>query len=248
MKTVVFNHVKSKKIYRIGVMNTPNGRFYISPSGVRLPSVTTILGYSNSGWVDKWRERVGFAKADKISRDAAARGTMLHAIAEDYLNNENPNINGFMPYMKSMFLEIRKEINRIDNIRYLETTLYSESLRTAGTTDCIAEFDGELSIIDFKTSSSLKSIDRIETYFEQETAYSLMLEEMTGLVVPKIVTLIVNDNQYETQNVQVFVNDRKDYIDSLKEKIEKYHRERPVNEQIFDKDLGNARPNGIPIP
>jgi hypothetical protein len=217
-----FNHVKVPALRRIGVLNTPDGRFYISPNGVYLPSVTTILGWHNRGFIESWMNRIGIDKATRIRDQAATRGMIIHTLAEMYLKGEPIDYLHMDPFIKMLFLPIREEINRVDNVRHIESTVYSENLRTAGTTDLIADFDGVPSIVDFKTSLRLKDADKIENYFEQETAYSLMYEELTGERIDQIVTIIVNESQYDN-STQVFINKREDFIDSLKRKIAVYH-------------------------
>lgn len=199
-------------------------RFYVTPTGKKLPSVTTVLGHSKKQMIFEWRERVGNEEANKISTRASIRGTKFHNMLEKYLCNEDPKMifEDIMPDMKQAFNDARPTIDLIDNIHYIESPLYSEVLGLAGRTDVIAEFAGVPSIIDFKTSMKEKKEDWILNYFEQGTAYSLMYEEMTGRTIEQIVIIISVDG---LDKPQVFVKNRIDYIDSLIEKIEIYKKE-----------------------
>jgi genome maintenance exonuclease 1 len=199
-------------------------RFYVTPTGKKLPSVTTVLGHSKKQLIFEWRNRVGNEEANKISTRASIRGTKFHNMLEKYLCNEDPKMifEDVMPDMKQAFNDARSTIDLIDNIHYIESPLYSELLGLAGRTDVIAEFDGVPSIIDFKTSTKEKREDWIQNYFEQGTAYSLMYEEMTGRTVEQIVIIISVDG---LDKPQVFVKNRIDYVDSLIEKIENYKKE-----------------------
>jgi genome maintenance exonuclease 1 len=96
----------------------------------------------------------------------------------------------------------------VNNIHALEIPLYSHHLKVAGRVDCIAEYDGQLSIIDFKTSSKLKEESWIKGYFMQCSAYAVMYEERTGIPVSQIVIMIAVDSEHP----QVFIKKRNDYI------------------------------------
>ena len=141
-------------------VNTDNGRRYETPDGKLYPSVTTILAHKNKPFINAWRKRVGAKEADKISRQSAARGTSIHKLVEYRLHNEmlkeeegRKTLNPLNEEMYSVMVEM---LSKIDNIRGIETKLYSDHLRLAGQADCIAEYDGRLSIIDFKTSKKRK--------------------------------------------------------------------------------------------
>jgi genome maintenance exonuclease 1 len=199
-------------------------RFYITPTGKKLPSVTTVLGHSKKQMIFEWRKRVGQEEANKISTRASIRGTKFHNMLEKYLCNEEAKLifEDVMPDMKQAFKDIQSTIDLIDNIHYIESPLYSEVLGVAGRTDVIAEYAGVPSIIDFKTSTKEKKEEWIQNYFEQGTAYSLMYEEMTGRSVNQIVIIISVDGM---EKPQIFVKNRIDYVDSLIEKIENYKKE-----------------------
>jgi genome maintenance exonuclease 1 len=198
-------------------------RFYITPNGVKLPSVTTVLSHFKKKSLIEWRNRVGNAEADLIMNRAATRGTKFHNMMESYLRNEDDFLNGVMPDMKQSFRDMHETLDLIDNIRYIESPLYSEKLGVAGRTDCIAEFAGIPSIIDFKTSRNEKKVEWIENYFEQGTAYALMYEELVNEPMNQIVILISVDFM---ERPQVFIRDKNQYIQSLLEKIHLYKQEK----------------------
>ena len=127
---------------------------------------------------------IGEEEANKITRKATSRGTDLHTLVEDYLHNRN--LSDVQPISEHLFKIAKPALNRINNIYALEGSLYSQYLGVAGTVDCIAEFDGELSIIDFKTSKQPKPREWIDGYFVQCCAYACMLHELTGLSVKKL--------------------------------------------------------------
>lgn len=194
-------------------------RFYISPNGKKLPSVTTVLGHFKKKAMIEWRNRVGHEEADKISTRASMRGTRFHNMLESYLRNEDHFLDGVMPDMKQSFRDMQETLDLIDNIHYIESPLYSERLGVAGRTDVIAEFGKTLSIIDFKTSRKQKKEEWIENYFEQGTAYALMYEELVGKPIDQIVILISCD---DSEHPQVFIRDKNQYVQSLLEKIHIY--------------------------
>jgi len=194
-------------------------RQYILPDGSSVPSVTTVLSAFKSDYLEKWRYAIGHEEANRITQVAASRGSRFHALMEAGLFNREIDTKRMMPDMKEFWIKVRPLVERIDNIHYIETTLYSELLRVAGRCDVIAEFDGIGSIIDFKTSRDFKEESMIQNYFEQETCYSLLYEEMTGRKLRQIVTIMVGPGA-----PQLFVKQRNPYIDSLYEKIFKYHK------------------------
>ena len=197
-------------------------RYYRTPVGIKLPSVTTVLGYHKKDAMNEWRNKVGHDTAQKISTRASIRGTKFHNMMEKYLRNDSNLFENIMPDMKQAFRDAQKYVDRIDNIHYIESPLYSLQLGLAGRTDVIAEFDGKLSIIDFKTSTRVKRKEWIENYFEQGTAYALMYEEIVGTPIDQIVILISVDGETEPQ---VFIEQPVRWIDSLRTKIHLYNKD-----------------------
>jgi genome maintenance exonuclease 1 len=222
MKT--FNHVTGlPDLKQLSVEEIHGKRFYISPSGKKLPSVTTVLGHFKKKQISEWRARVGDEQANRISTRAATRGTKFHNMMEKYLLNDNTLFEDTMPDMKQAFHDVKDAVDKIDNIHYIEGQMFSERLGLAGRTDCIGEYDGVLSIIDFKTSLKPKKKEWIGGYFEQGTAYAMMYEELVGNPIDNIVIIVSTDDG--SQPLQVFQENKYDYIQSLLEKIHIYKQE-----------------------
>ena len=162
MKT--FTHVpQEKKILNLKTETIKGKRFYVLPSGDKYPSITTVLSDRNNSGILKWRESVGEQVANTIMRNAASRGTAVHTLTENYLNNQELSQQGVLP--TALFTILKTELDRINNIYLQEAALYSKHLELAGRVDCIAEFDGVLSIIDFKTSAAPKREQYLQDYF-----------------------------------------------------------------------------------
>jgi genome maintenance exonuclease 1 len=170
-----------------------------------------------------WRKRVGEEAANKISKQASSRGTNVHTIAENYLNNKSDYSKNVMPDALSLFLSIKPIIDQsVSDVWYQEQALFSEQLGLAGRVDVIGHWNGVLSIIDFKTSKRIKKRDDILDYFWQECAYALMLEEMIGVQVNQLVTLIAVDNEEPL----IFIEKTEDHIDGLVKAIQFYNNQR----------------------
>ena len=216
----IFYHGSPKKLETItSVTNGDTGkRVYHTPDGHFLPSITTVLSIMNRDGIAKWRKSVGEEEANRISRHASGRGTSVHLMCEKYLQNDT---HDGMPDAKNMFNTIKPQLNLINKIQYQEQGLYSTKLGVAGSVDCIAEYEGVLSVIDFKTASKPKKEEYIENYFLQTTAYALMYEELIGTPINQIVILIAVDGQ----EPQVFKKNPADYINRLVEVIDQYKKE-----------------------
>lgn len=202
---------------------TDYGRIYTTPEGFRYPSVTTFLRkvLDKSG-LERWRKRVGDEKADQIVRRAGIRGTKIHDLSERFLKNKNPKefLKGEMPTTIASFKNIQKILeNNIQNIHFLEAPLYSTKMKLAGRVDCIAEWNGELAIIDFKTSLRLKREEWILGYKLQTTIYSMMYYELTGYRAKKAVIIIVNDEDLP----QIFEINVGDYIPKTLELLKNFN-------------------------
>jgi len=197
---------------------TINGqRHYVLEDGVtKLKSVTTLLGEKlDKTALLEWRQKVGEEEAQRISNQAARRGTSIHNIAERYLLNESNYSKGEMPINVESFLPIKQALDdHVNNIRGIELALYSKALGCAGRTDLVAEYDGKLSIIDFKTSRKLKEERWIESYFLQSTIYSMMFQRLYNMEVNQIVIMITVDHE---KKPQLFVRDRGLYVDRVLE-------------------------------
>lgn len=197
-------------------------RFYQTPQGKLYPSITTILSKtSDVSNLDEWRKRVGNEIAEQIMREAQIHGTMTHRLCEDYLNNKESE-GDFLDIPKNHFERLKPYMHKMNNIRGIELSLYSDEFQIAGTCDCIAEYNGNLSIIDFKTSRNrlMEYYDKVQKYFIQATAYTLMWKERTGIEIDQIVIV----GSEETGNVSEFIKIPLDFKERLVEKIEKFHR------------------------
>ena len=217
----LFNHVGLDPIEMSAEM-VDGKRVYLTPEGYKFPSVTTVISNNKEKMkgIAKWRARIGEEKANAISARSTGRGTKYHSIAEDYFNN-NLDLKKYskFPLPVLMFQHSRPVLDRINNIYLQEAALYSKHLEIAGRVDCIAEFDGVLSIIDFKTAAEPKREKYLYDYFVQETAYACMLQENYGLSVKQLVTIVACENG-ETQ-VKV-LPPKKEFFMKLMSYIDEY--------------------------
>ena len=170
---------------------TPGCSLYQLPNGDWVPSITSVTSFYNREIFSKWRKKIGIEEANRITKKATARGTDYHEAAQGYLENKELDWKEFKPATKFMFHHSKPYLDKINNVHAIERTLYSEYLGLAGRVDCIGEYEGELAIIDFKTSEKIKPEAWLENYFVQETAYACMYYEMTGITVEKLITLMV---------------------------------------------------------
>lgn len=216
-----FNHLWAQ-IPKLKQINTDSGRRYlIEGTEIKYPSITTVLGAtSDKSGLLAWRKRVGEEEANKVSAMATRRGTSMHKLCEQYLLNkdlDDNNIDGNM-----LFRSISSYLNNINNLRCLETPLYSHKLKVAGTVDCIAEYNNKLSIIDFKTANRPKKEEYIDGYFKQGCFYFWSYYEITGEMPEQILILI----SVQDGSVQEFFLDKKNiikYTEQLKENIGAYY-------------------------
>jgi genome maintenance exonuclease 1 len=192
-------------------------RYYSVPDEdqlLKLVSITSVTSHFNKEIFVKWRKKVGTEEADRITKAATSRGTDLHTLVENYLYNRD--LPPVQPISDFLFKIAKSNLNRIDNIYCLEGALYSKQLGVAGTTDCIAEFDGELAIIDFKTSKKPKPRDWIENYFVQAMFYGMALYEMTDIKVKKLVIIMACENGecvvYEERDLNKYMKLVVEYI------------------------------------
>jgi len=196
-------------------------RYYVTPSGEKYPSITTVLGHFNKKGIIEWRKKVGEKEANRISTQASRRGTKVHQMCEDFINNKLEE-NKFMPTDKETFNSLRNILtDNINNIHCQEASLYSDYLKVAGRVDCVAEWNNRLSVIDFKTSRKLKKEEYISNYFQQGAAYCVMYEERTKIPVDQLVIVIAVDGE----SPQIFIEKRDTWVPSLREKIKIYGEE-----------------------
>ena len=227
----MYNH-KTINLPEIKATTTDGVRLYETPEGNKYPSITTVLSVRNKKGLFEWRKRVGDDVANYVARKAANRGTSVHHMCEDYLNNdfdEEKHKKKFLPYV--LFNQLRESVlQKIDNIYAQECGLYSDKYKVAGRVDCIAEYDGKLSIIDFKTSSKERSDAWNESYYIQASAYAEMFEERTGIKINQVVILVVTEDGV----VQEFVKNKTEYLPMLTDTIKEWEEK---NEMVFSTDI-----------
>ena len=220
----MFNFVKLDSLqFDMESMTTESGRKYFTPTGNSWPSVTTVLSSLNKNAILEWRQRVGEEEANKISGKASRRGTKMHSLCEEYIlgNLSGMKMQKLMPFDKMMFSQLRPHLDKsVNNIHCLEQALYSDKLKLAGRVDLIAEWDSELAVIDFKSSTKEKKEEYIQNYFMQCSAYAEMFEEITGKPISRIVIAIATEEQVP----QIFVKSKYKYLQPLNNLINEYWR------------------------
>ena len=215
-----FIHTPSTKLLpEIHTETIKGKRFYVTPEGKKYPSITTVLSGRSKEGINKWRKSVGNDVANNIMRTAAKRGTAVHQLVEDYLNNKELSNQEVLPL--ALFTMLKSELDDINNIVLQEGGLYSDKWGIAGRVDCIAEYKGKLSVIDFKTSIREKKEEWVENYFIQGSAYCEMYEERFNQEINQVVILIAA----EDGAVQTFIKDKKDYLPLLKPAIEEFNKD-----------------------
>ena len=219
----MFNHV-DVNLPKLSRETVDGVRYYSVPDEdelLKLVSITSVTSHFNKEIFVNWRKKVGNEEADRITKAATKRGTDMHTLTENYLKNEElPEVP---PISDFLFKIAKGKLNKIDNIHALEGSLYSKELGIAGTVDCIAEYDGELAIIDFKTSKKPKPRNWVEHYFVQCMAYGCMLYEITGISVKKLVIIMACENG---ECVIYEERDKAKYIKLLTKYIEKFIRDK----------------------
>lgn len=208
-----FNHVQIEK-QELQRVEAEGKRFYVTPEGNRYPSVTTVTGYAKKAFFAEWRKN-----NPEEAKRVTVRGTRFHSLVEKYLNNEEMDRSKINFADLFLFSQAEQEINRIDNIHLLETTLWSDTLKLAGRVDCIAEYDGKLSVIDFKSASREKPASDIKEYFMQATAYAIMYQERYGKPVENIVIIMSSEDGM----VNVYQMNPLNYVQDLFDTIKEYN-------------------------
>ena len=215
----MFNHldVELPKLER----ETIDGvRYYSIPKEsqvLKLVSITSVTSHFNREIFINWRKKIGEEEAQKITKAATSRGTDMHSLVENYLYNKT--LPSVPPLPDFLFKIAKAELNKINNIHCLEGSLYSLQLGVAGTTDCIAEYDGELAVIDFKTSKKPKPREWIENYFVQAMFYGMAYYEMTGTPIKKLVIIMACENG---ESVVYEERDLKKYMKLVVQYIKKF--------------------------
>jgi CRISPR/Cas system-associated exonuclease Cas4 (RecB family) len=188
--------------------NIDGVRYYnIGGENKKLVSITSVISHYNKDKFAKWRKRVGEEEANRVTKRATSRGTDTHTLIENYLLNEElPEVQ---PISEMLFKLAKPTLNRINNIHCLESSLYSEVLGVAGSVDTIGEFDGELAVIDYKTSAKPKPREWVEGYFVQTMFYGMALYEMTGIQIKKLVIIMTCEDGecvvYEERDLEKYM-------------------------------------------
>ena len=240
---MTFNHV-SVALPPLETKTIDRKRFYITPEGEEYPSITTVLSSRDKKGLTEWRKRVGDEVANYVSGKAAARGTKVHHMCEDYLNNMSTKFpskwekhkKDFLPYC--LFTQLQEKVlQNIDDIYALEAGLYSDKYKVAGRVDCVSEYNGVPSVIDFKTSTKERKDEWNEDYYIQGSAYAEMFQERTGIVITRVVILVVT----EDGTVQEFVKNKYDYLDALTETVTKWRNQN----ETFSSNIGGVSVDGM---
>ena len=230
---------KSVEIEELSTQTINRKRFYRTPEGKLYPSITTVLQKQKMKGLMEWRQKVGDDVANYIARTAANRGTKVHHMCEDFLNNnfdEETHKKTFLPYM--LFGQIKPVLmQKVNNIFAQECGLYSDKYRVAGRVDCIAEYNKTPSIIDFKTSTKERNDEWNESYYIQASAYAEMFEERTGIEINQIVILVVTEDGI----VQEFVKDKSEYLEKLIDAVDDFTTDwEKENEVVHSSSNDNA--------
>ena len=216
----LFTHIQTPNLVPKLKSQSQNGFRYYSVDGKSYPSVTSVLSILSKDGIRAWRDSIGHDVADFETRRAATRGIHFHKICENYLYNKNISEYKKKILSYGLFNLAKSEIDRIDNIYGMEKTLYSHSLKLAERTDCIAEFDNVLSIIDFKSANREKSPEILENHILQETAYAIMWNELTDIPIQQIVTIVACENG----ELQTVIEKPEFYRQKLESVIEQFNK------------------------
>lgn len=206
----MFNHETNFDLPELSAELTEKGRFYTTPNGDVYPSVTTVIGHgTDKSFIQRWRDRVGDVEADKVLAQANRRGTAVHEICEQYLKNDPLYKKGHMPVNIANFLDMKPHLDKhITTVGGLEIPLYSDKFRVAGRVDCLAKWDNEWAIVDFKTSRRVKKHEEIHGYFMQASCYAYMVYERTN-VVPKNIVIVMSVDDSDSL---VFIEKARDWL------------------------------------
>ena len=210
LDTTVLPNTKGKNIDGV--------RFY-EIDGKSYPSVTSVLSLLKKESLQEWRNNVGESVANWEMGRASRRGKAMHTLVEQYMKNQTPSIRDVLPL--GLFKLIKPYVDKIDNIQMLETIMYSKKLTLAGQVDCVADYNGKLSVIDFKSANKERLESWVENYFLQTTAYSMMYEELYGVKIDQLVILLACEDGV----AQCFIKSRADYEKKLLESIDNFYKQ-----------------------
>jgi len=217
-KEFKFIKVDETKLPKTVGKNIDGVRFY-EIDGTSYPSVTSVLSLLKGDSLKEWRAKVGESVANWEMGRAARRGKAMHTIVEQYMKSQTTPIRDVLPL--GLFKLIRPYVDQIDNVRLLESIMYSKKLTIAGQVDCVAEYNGKLSVIDFKSANKTREEGWIENYFLQTTAYAMMYEEIYGEKIEQIVVIIACEDGV----AQTFIKKTADYQQKLMESIDNFYKQ-----------------------
>jgi genome maintenance exonuclease 1 len=214
-----YNHIPTN-FKQAELIEKDNAHFYQTPTGEIYPSITTILQETMSvekkEGLQNWKDQE--IAADYITQEAATIGTETHQLIENYINDARQadevrllsvaHFNNLIPFLQ-----------KINDVHGTELRLYSKAMKLAGTSDCIAKYDGELSIIDYKTKRSNQKEEWMTDHFIQGTAYAQMFKELTGIEIKKVVILVSSEKNSRME----FVKDAADYKELLTQRLNQYY-------------------------
>jgi len=215
----LFNHIPIN-FQQAQLIEKDNAHYYQTPKGDIFPSITTILKKTMS--IEKqqnlqtWEEQE--IAAEYITRESSVIGTQTHKLIENFLN-EITSSEEFRLLSVAHFNNLIPFLQKINDIHGTELRLYSDTMKLAGTSDCIAKYDGELSIIDYKTKRSNQQEEWMTDHFIQGTAYSQMFKELTGIEVKQIVILVSSEKNTRME----FVKKAEDYVDLLTQRLNQFY-------------------------
>ncbi|MGZ8924416.1 MAG: PD-(D/E)XK nuclease family protein [Nitrososphaeraceae archaeon] len=215
----MFRHLETTAPINIKSVDGVNGRYYHTPNG-KYPSITTVLGAKDKSWVTNWRDSLGHKKADAETKRATDRGTAVHLMLEKYILNQ-PNVTSDQLHTHiAEFNSLRLYINKINNVMLQEAALYSDILKVAGRVDCIAEYNNQLSVIDFKTATRDRNANMIEDYYKQATFYALAFEELYNIQINNIVIIMSVEKGFPL----IFQEKVENWIAPLLVSIDRYYK------------------------
>ena len=217
MKEFKWSDVDRTKLPNVKGKRIDGFRFY-QIDGKNYPSITTVLGVQKKEGLEKWRKAVGEEAAKWEMGRAARRGKATHTLVEQYLKGETPAIRDVLPL--GLFRLMKPYLDQIDNVQLSEEVMYSSKLTIAGQVDCVADYNGKLSVLDFKTANKERKEDWIENYFIQTCAYAIMYEELFGKRIEQLVILMAG----EDGTMRSFIKDKKDFEKKLEESIKYFYK------------------------
>ncbi len=216
---IKFNHIPVN-FTQSELIEKDEAHYYQTPSGLIYPSITTLLQQTQSKEkqqsLQKWREQE--IASEYITQQAAIIGSETHKLIEKYLNGEDP-LESSLLLSKAHFSNLLPFINKINDIRGIELRLYSNKMKLAGTSDCIANYDGKLSIIDYKTKRSNQKEEWLTDHFIQATSYGVMFKELTGINVEQLVILVSSEKNTRME----FIKNPDEYVDLLEQRLVQYY-------------------------